>query len=40
MIVNSFVERLKRPAKDDVKGRHFEATLILQAVPWWRSRSG
>ena len=34
MIVNALVEKLKRWAKDDFKGRHFEATLILQAVSW------
>jgi transposase, IS6 family len=27
-------EKLKRRSKDDFKGRHFEATLILQAVSW------
>ena len=35
MILNALVERLKRRSKDDVKGRHFEATLILQAVSWY-----
>ena len=35
MILNALVERLKRRAKDDVKGRHFEASLILQAVCWY-----
>jgi transposase-like protein len=35
MILNALVERLKRRSKDDFKGRHFEATLILQAVPWY-----
>jgi transposase, IS6 family len=35
MILNALVERLKRRAKDDFKGRHFEATLILQAVSWY-----
>ncbi len=35
MILNALVERLKRRAKDDSKGRHFEATLILQAVSWY-----
>ena len=33
MILNALVERLKRRAKDDFKGRHFEASLILQAGP-------
>ena len=32
MILNALVERLKRRSRDDFKGRHFEATLILQAV--------
>ena len=31
MILNAVVEKLKRRAKDDFKGRHYEATLILQA---------
>ena len=35
MILNVLVERLKRRSKDDFKGRHFEATLILQAVSWY-----
>ena len=35
MILNALVEKLKRRAKADFKGRHFEATLILQAVSWY-----
>ena len=35
MILNALAEKLKRRAKDDFKGRHFEATLILQAVSWY-----
>ena len=35
MILNALVERLKRRAKHDFKGRHFEASLILQAVSWY-----
>jgi transposase-like protein len=35
MILNALVERLKRRSTDDFKGRHFEATLILQAVSWY-----
>jgi transposase, IS6 family len=35
MILNARVEKLKRRSKDDFKGRHFEATLILQAVSWY-----
>src|SRR4051812_17091975 len=34
-ILNALVEKLKRRSKDDFKGRHFEATLILQAVSWY-----
>ena len=35
MILSAIAEKLKRWAKDDFKGRHFEATLILQAVSWY-----
>ena len=35
MILNALVERLKRRSKDDFKGRHLEAFLILQAVSWY-----
>ena len=35
MILNAIAEKLKRRSKDDFKGRHFEATLILQAVSWY-----
>src|SRR5215210_4540520 len=35
MILSALVEKLKRRSKDDFKGRHFEATLILQAVSWY-----
>ena|SRR5881396_2286643 len=35
MILNALVEKLKRRSKDDFKGRHFEAALILQAVSWY-----
>src|SRR3954463_16068441 len=35
MILNALVEKLKRRSKDDFKGRHFEATLLLQAVSWY-----
>src|SRR5215212_9813374 len=35
MILNALVEKLKRRAKADFKGRHFEARLILQAVSWY-----
>lgn len=32
MILNAIAEKLKRLSKDDFKGRHFEAWLIVQAV--------
>ena len=35
MILSAIAEKLKRRSKDDFKGRHFEATLILQAVSWY-----
>src|SRR4051794_3741019 len=35
MILNALVEKLKRRSKADFKGRHYEATLILQAVSWY-----
>ena len=35
MIMNALAEKLKRRSKDDFKGRHYEATLILQAVSWY-----
>jgi transposase, IS6 family len=35
MIPNALVERLQRRSKHDFKGRHFEASLILQAVSWY-----
>jgi IS6 family transposase len=35
MILNALVERLQRRSKDDFKGRHHEAALILQAVSWY-----
>jgi transposase, IS6 family len=35
MILNALIERLKRRSKDDFKGRHYEAALILQAVSWY-----
>ena len=35
MILNALVKKLKRRSKDDFKGRHYEATLILQAVSWY-----
>ncbi len=35
MILSSIAEKLKRQSKDDFKGRHFEAWLIVQAVTWY-----
>src|SRR3954447_18878514 len=35
MILSAIAEKLKRRAKDDFKGRPFEAALILQAVSWY-----
>ena len=35
MILNAIAAKLKRRSKDDFKGRHFEASLILQAVSWY-----
>ena len=35
MMLNAIAAKLKRQAKDDFKGRHFEAALILQAVSWY-----
>jgi IS6 family transposase len=35
MILNALAEKLKLRAKDDFKGRHFEAWLIIQAVSWY-----
>jgi transposase, IS6 family len=35
MILNTIAEKLKRQSKDDFKGRHFEAWLIVQAVAWY-----
>ena len=34
MILNAIAAKLQRRSKDDFKDRHFEATLILQAVSW------
>jgi transposase, IS6 family len=34
MVLSSLAEKLKRRAKDDFKGRQFEAWLIIQAVSW------
>jgi len=34
-ILSATAEKLKRRSRDDFKGRHFEASLILQAVCWY-----
>ena len=35
MILNAIAAKLKRRSRDDFKSRHFEASLILQAVSWY-----
>ena len=35
MFLNALAEKLKRQSKDDFKGRHFKAWLIVQAVSWY-----
>ena len=35
VILSAIAEKLKRRSKDDFKGRHFQASLILQAVSWY-----
>ncbi len=35
MILHAIAEKLKRQSKDDFKGRHLEAWLIVQAVIWY-----
>lgn len=35
MNLNIVAEKLKRRSKDDFKGQHFEAWLIVQAVAWY-----
>ena len=35
MILNAIAAKLCNRAKDDFKGRHFEAALIVQAVSWY-----
>lgn len=35
MILNALALKLKRQARGDFKGRHFEAGLIVQAVSWY-----
>jgi hypothetical protein len=35
MILSTIAEKLRRRSRDDFKGRHFEAPLILQAVCWY-----
>ncbi|ACL63152.1 hypothetical protein Mnod_8176 (plasmid) [Methylobacterium nodulans ORS 2060] len=35
MILNALALKLERQARGDFKGRHCEATLIVQAVSWY-----
>ena len=35
MILNALIEKPKRQSKDDFKGRHFEAWLIVLAFSWY-----
>lgn len=35
MILNAVAEKLKRQSKDDFRGRHFEAWVIVQAITWY-----
>jgi transposase, IS6 family len=35
VILNALAAKLKRRSKNDFRGRHYEATLILQAVSWY-----
>ena len=35
MILSAIAEKLRCRSKDDFKGRHFEASLILQAISWY-----
>ncbi|MCJ2052608.1 IS6 family transposase, partial [Methylobacterium sp. J-070] len=35
MILNVLALKLKREATGDFRGRHFEASLIVQAVSWY-----
>ncbi|ACL62705.1 Transposase and inactivated derivatives-like protein (plasmid) [Methylobacterium nodulans ORS 2060] len=35
MILHALVLKLKRQARGDFRGRHFEATLIVQVVSWY-----
>jgi len=35
MILSAIAEKLKRRSKDDFEGRHFQASLIVQAVSWY-----
>ena len=37
MILSAIAATLKSGAKDDFKGRHLEAGLIVQAVWWYLS---
>ena len=40
MILNAIAEKLQRQSKDDFKGRHFEAWLIVHAIGQMTQRPG
>ena len=35
MILSAIAAKLEQRAKADFRGRHYEATLIVQAVSWY-----
>jgi IS6 family transposase len=35
LILSVIAKKLRRRSKDDLKDRHFEASLTLQAVSWY-----
>jgi hypothetical protein len=38
MFLHTLIERLKRRSRDDFKGRHYDAKLLIpQAVPYHQS---
>ncbi|CAO4138156.1 hypothetical protein DHODJN_00490 [Methylorubrum extorquens] len=39
MILSAIAAKLKRRAKGNFKGRHYEAALIVQAVSWGVSQT-
>jgi len=38
MILSAIAAKLKQRAKADFRGRHYKATLIVQAVSWYLLR--